>query len=148
MWVLYYWLDDCWRFTWWWQQRQRGILTYCSHGVAVAVGVAVGAAQPKWRQFCVDDGSLLEIVFFCDQSCFCRLSVSDWFWLRTDVCALGQEISWAIVMCILLSWFHFNCFRTRHAANTQATLANCYWRVVYKLLLLGRQRMYCRLRQS
>ena len=25
-------------------------------------------AQPKSRQFCVEDGGLLEIVFFCDQS--------------------------------------------------------------------------------
>ena len=42
--------------------------------------------QPKWRQFCVEDGDLLEIVFFSDQIYFSRLSVSDWFWL--DVYAL------------------------------------------------------------
>ena len=46
--------------------------------------------QPKWRQFCVEDGCLLEIVFFCDQIYFCRLTVSDWFWLRINVYALGD----------------------------------------------------------
>ena len=40
-------------------------------------------AQPKWRQFCVEDGGLLEIIFFCDQSYFCKLSV-------IDVYALGD----------------------------------------------------------
>ena len=35
--------------------------------------------QLKWRQFCVENGGLLEIVFVCDQSFYYRLSVSDWF---------------------------------------------------------------------
>ena len=43
------------------------------------------ATQPKWRQFCVEDGGLLEIIFFADQIYFCWLSVSDWFWLSESM---------------------------------------------------------------
>ena len=75
------------------QRQQRGKMT---------------ATQPKWRQFCVEDGGLLEIVFFCDQIYFCRLSVSDWFWLRIDVYALGDltghcYVHFAFVFT-LMSW--------------------------------------------
>ena len=41
--------------------------------------------QPKWRQFCVEDGGLLEIIFLGDESYFCRLSVSDWFWISESM---------------------------------------------------------------
>ena len=60
----------------------------------------ITASQPKWRQLCVEYGGLLEIVFLCDQSYFCRLSVYDWFLLSESMCML-YEISWAIAMCIL-----------------------------------------------
>ena len=66
------------------QRQQRGKMT---------------VTQPKWRQLCVEYGSLLEIVFFSIKVTF----VGYQFLIDFDsesMCML-YEISWAIAMCIL-----------------------------------------------
>ena len=67
----------------------RECLYVCAHACVgdgfVCVCEHYNVTQPKWRQFCVEDGGLLENVFFCDQIYFCRLSVSDRVWLAESM---------------------------------------------------------------
>ena len=47
------------------------------HQLPTTAAKEMTVMRPKGRQFCVEDGGLLEIVFFCAQSYLCRLAVSD-----------------------------------------------------------------------